>query len=336
MKITSDIDDEIWDEFICKHAHGNIFQSTAMHHVYENTQNYTPTKLCAIDDNGEILGILLGVTIGELRGILGWGALGDFSRRSIIQGGPLTVENSPDIASKLLGEFDKKTQTKSLYTQIWNLHDTKKISFQQYEYEDHLNFLIDLNCSEEDGWKRIHKSRRKNINRATKNGVIIEEIDSLDKLPIFYKLLEETYSNVNVPLADMSLFESAYNNLVPKNMARFFLAKHNDNYIGCRAILTFNGIVHDWYAGALNDALSLYPNDILVWHVLQWGINNNFGIFDFGGAGNPDKEYGPREFKRRFGGELVNHGRYNCIYSPTKMKITDVGLKMYKYLNRFL
>jgi lipid II:glycine glycyltransferase (peptidoglycan interpeptide bridge formation enzyme) len=43
--------------------------------------------------------------------------------------------------------------------------------------------------------------------------------------------------------------------------------------------------------------LNLYPNDYLVWQVLIYGINNGYQIFDFGGAGKPEVNYGPREFK---------------------------------------
>ncbi|MBZ4647028.1 MAG: FemAB-related protein system-associated [Clostridia bacterium] len=330
IRITSDITDEMWDNYVSSHDYGNIFQTTSMYHVYENTQNYTPIKLCAIDNNDKIVGVLLGVVIGELRGILGLGFVGSFSRRSIIQGGPLVSNGSLKISPKLLLEFDNIAHQKSLYTQVWNMFDTKDISLENYQFDEHLNFLIDLNCTEEEIWSRIHKSRRKNINRSNKSGVTIEEIDDINQLPVFYNLLEETYKNVSVPLADISLFESAYKELVPKKMARFILAKHEGKYIGCRAILTFKETIHDWYAGASNDALSLYPNDILVWNILQWGVNNNFKIFDFGGAGHPEQEYGPREFKRRFGGDLVNHGRYTHVHSPTKMKITDIGFKVYQ------
>ena len=101
-------------------------------------------------------------------------------------------------------------------------------------------------------------------------------------------------------------------------MAKFFLAKHKDTYIGARVVLTYNNVIHDWYAGSLNNASSLYPNDYLVWYILKWGVENNYKLFDFGGAGKPDVEYGPREFKRRFGGDLVNHGRHTYIHSPQK------------------
>ncbi|MDR7665082.1 GNAT family N-acetyltransferase [Methanosarcina sp. Z-7115] len=331
--VTIDINDEKWDEFVFNHPYGNIFQTTSIYDVYKATKNYTPIKICSIDEvTGEINGILLGVIINELNAILGSDFLGSFSTHSVVHSGPLVSDNSFGTLSKLIVEYDKVAENKSLYNEIWNLFDRGSSfnNLDNYIYEGHLNFLINLDQSEDELWREIHKARKKNINRATKGGVIVEEINNKKMIPIFYKLLKETYDNVKIPLADITLFESAFEQLVPKNMAKFFLARHEDQYIGARAVLTYKNFVHDWYAGASNNALSLYPNDFLVWHILKWGIENNYKVFDFGGAGKPDVEYGPREFKRRFGGELVNYGRYRLTYSPLKKKFTNFGFKIYQ------
>ncbi|AKB84291.1 lipid II:glycine glycyltransferase FemX [Methanococcoides methylutens] len=333
MHITSEITDQKWDEYVKSHPFGNIFQTTSMFNVYRNTKGYFPIKVCAVNEvTNEIDGVLLGVTIHEMTGLLGKGFLGKFSTRSIIQGGPLVSDNSIVTLSKMILEYDQKVQNNSLYNQIWNLNDNKKLlqNMKYYKYEGHLNFLIKLDQPEETLWLKIHKSKRKNINRMLKKGVIIEEIKNKKKIPVFYELLKETYSRVKVPLADITLFASAFDQLVPKNMARFFLAKYDDAYIGGRAILTYNDLIYDWYAAASNNALSMHPNECLVWHILKWGMDNNYKLFDFGGAGKPGMQYGPREFKREFGGDMVNYGRYTHIYSPLKMKFTDIGLKLYQ------
>ena len=130
----------------------------------------------------------------------------------------------------------------------------------------------------------------------------------------------------------MTLFEAAFDTLYPLGMVKFLLAKYNGKYIGTRVILLFNETVYDWYAGASQKSLDLYPNDLLVWHVLRWGAENGYKQFDFGGAGKPEVEYGPREFKRRFGGSLVNYGRHVRVSSPFKMHITRTGFYFYRKL----
>jgi Uncharacterized protein involved in methicillin resistance len=331
--VTNNINDKKWDEFVFNHPHGNIFQTKSIYDVYKATKNYTPIRICSINKvTGDIEGVLLGVIINEINNVFGGDFLSSFSTHSVVHSGPLVLNNSSEILSKLIVKYDKTVKKKSLYNEIWNLCDRRSSldNLNNYIYEDHLNFLINLDNSEDELWRDIHKARKKNINRATKSGVIVEEVNNKNMIPIFYNLLEETYNNVKIPLADITLFESAFEQLVPKNMAKFFLAKRDEEYIGARAVLIYKDFVHDWYAGASNNSLSFYPNDLLVWHILKWSIENNYKVFDFGGAGKPDVEYGPREFKRRFGGKLVNYGRYRLTYSPLKMKVTNFGFKVYQ------
>ena len=259
-KIVTNIEDDEWDDFVFRHPLGNIHQTRAMYDIYAGTKNHNPLKFFAINEiTNEIEGVLSAVIIREMGGVLG-----DFSARSIIQGGPIVSDNSTSILSKLIAEYDKLAKKKCLYSEVRNVYDVTSFlqSLTNYKYEDHLNFWIHLNRSEDEIWKNIQKPRRKNINRATKKGVIIEKMEDKELMPTFYELLQQTYANIKIPLADITLFESAFDHLQPKNMVKFFLAKHDDIYIGARAILTYKNCIHDWYAGTSMEALSLYPNDL--------------------------------------------------------------------------
>jgi serine/alanine adding enzyme len=332
IEITDSPDTKQWSDFVHNHEHGSIFQTPEIAEVYKRTKNYEPLSLAAIDTkNDEILAVLQAVVIKEISGFLS-----TFSARSIIQGGPLFIEyeNGIEALKVLMEHYDKIAQKKALYTQIRTMWDTSNISdFLNgigYEYEERLNFLIDLDRPEEEIWRDIHKSRRKGINRAANKGVVIEEMRDRKLMHIFYGIVEETYKNARVPLADISLTESAFDILVPKNLATFYLAKYENMYVSARTVLNYKGLIYDWYAGASSAYLSLYINEALVWHILKEGANNGYHIFNFGGAGNPNEEYGVREFKRRFGGKMVSFGRYEKIYSPVKMRIAEKGFEMYK------
>jgi serine/alanine adding enzyme len=332
IEITDSPDLKQWREFIENHPYGNIFQTPEMAEVYKRTKNYEPVALAAVDTNrNEILGILLTVRIKEISGVLG-----ALSTRSVIHGGPLVVhgEKGIEATQALIAQHDTLVRNAVMYTLIRNLHDTTTLASTLtnvgYTYEEHLNFLINLNRSEEEIWHYIHKSRRKGINRAAQKGVIIKEMIDKKWLQTFYDIVKETYKGVQIPLVDLSLFESVFDILVPKNMAKFFLAEFEGTFIGGRLITVYKNDIFDWYAGALIDYLPLYVNEAIVWHILKVGATNGFKIFDFGGAGSPDEEYGVREFKRRFGGTMVNFGRYKKIYAPTKMKIAEKGFNIYK------
>ena len=331
IEINDSPDTKQWSEFVYNHPHGNIFQTPEMAEVYKRTKNYEPITLAAIDEGtNEMVGVLLAVVIKEKS------VLGSFSARSVIHGGPLFINDKKgrEAAKRLLEYYNKISPKKPLYTLVRNMYDTSEVSsiFNSvgYKYEDHLNYLIDLNLSISELWSRLYKSRRNGINRAKRRGVIIDEVVDEDAIPVMYELLKETYRDAKIPFADMSLLQSIFDVLKQKDMAKFFIANWEDTGIGIIVIVIYKDTIFDWYAGAPRRYSHLCPNDILAWHAIEWGSKNGYRIFDFGGAGNPKEEYGVREFKKQFGGELVNFGRYMKTHSPVKMKIAEKGFEIYR------
>jgi serine/alanine adding enzyme len=333
LKVTEFINKNDWSKFVSNRPHGNIYQTPEMAEVYKRTENYEPISLAVVDEKtDEILAILLAVVIREMRGILG-----SFSARSVIEGGPSFVEGEEGLnaVSLLMEEYNKIAKRKcALYSEIRNTYDTSHFHplFEElgYNFEDHLNFLIDLNKPEEEIWKQIHSSMRKNIKRAQRNGVIIEEMEDKSYIETFYDFLKDVYHDTKVPLMDISLFEAIYDILVPKGMAKFYLAKHNGEYIGGRSTLFYKKIVYAHRVGVPRKYKILYSNALLNYQIMLWGSENGYHTFDFGGAGKPDKEYGVREFKRQFGGKSVNFGRYKKTHSPLRMKIAEKGFEVYR------
>lgn len=177
IEITDSLDPKIWDKFVYKHPHGNIFQTASMANVYRQAKNYVPFSLAAIDpDDGEVLAILQASIISEMSGVAG-----SFTGRGVIMGGPLVKEGEmgPEALSLLLKEYDSSVKSKVVYSQMRNIRDTSDIKetilSYGYEYDQHLDFLIDLDRDEAEIWSDISKSRRKGVNRAEKSGIIIKK-----------------------------------------------------------------------------------------------------------------------------------------------------------------
>ncbi|MDD3245957.1 MAG: peptidoglycan bridge formation glycyltransferase FemA/FemB family protein [Methanosarcina sp.] len=332
IEITESIDLEKWENFVSNHPEGNIFQTCAMADVYRSTKNYEPISLAAIEpESGVILAVLQAVIIRDAPGFVG-----SISSRSIINNGPLFVEGKKGLEAleMLLNYYEKFLHNRAIYTQIRNLWDTENskntLDSLGYQYEPHLNYLIDLNRPAENIWGDIHKPRRKGINRAEKVGIKVRKIETRDEIKDCYKVIEETYKNVRLPLADISLLESAFDKLSSSGLIDFYLATLEGEVVGSRVVLKYKGMVHDWYAGSKQEIN--YVNEAVVWHMLSEYAGKE-KVFDFGGAGHPDKPYGVREFKKRFGGEEVNYGRYEKIHDRGKKELLNLGFKAYKKLN---
>ena len=332
IEIRDSIDREKWDDFVFKHPKGNIYQSSCMADVYSSTKNYEPISLAAVEsENDEIVAVLQAVIVRDAAGLIG-----AISSRSIINGGPLFIEDKKgfEAVTQLLNYYEQLLHNRAIYTQVRNIWDMESsrntLETLGYQYEPHLNYLIDLDRPSEDMWKDIHKPRRKGINRAEKIGIEIQKIESKNEIKDCYRLIEETYKNVRLPLADISLLESAYDKLFDAGFIDFYLAVLDGEVVGSRVVLKYKGMVHDWYAGSKQDIN--YVNEAVVWHMLCEYAEKEKS-FDFGGAGHPDKPYGVREFKKRFGGEEVNYGRYEKVHDRGKKEILNIGFKAYKKLN---
>ncbi|MCP5048325.1 MAG: GNAT family N-acetyltransferase, partial [bacterium] len=183
-----------------------------------------------------------------------------------------------------------------------------------FAYEEHLDILMDLTQTQEELSSKMHKERRHNVRRAVNKGTEFKELILPEEIETGLNLLTETYKRVKLPLAHPTLFNAAYIILYPKQMVRYFGAVNNGKLIGMRIVLTYKDLVYDWYAGASHQDRNKYPNDFLPWKIILWGKEQGFHTFDFGGAGKPGVPYGVRDYKLKFGGELVNYGRFLNVH----------------------
>lgn len=302
-----------WSSFVQTHERGNIFQSPEMYEVYQKTKNNTPLIIYIKKDNG-IKGILLANILKESSGLIG-----NLSARSIILGGPLVENNDIELLNLILIKYKKEIQNKAIYTQFRNLwtyseSETNIFIKNGFSFEGHLDIIHDLTISSERQFAEIHPGRRKNIRRAEKSEVTFELIKSIEEYRKSYMFIKSTYQKINLPVPNISFFENAYYIFYDKGMLNGYVAKYKDKIIGVRYALCYNKVIYDWYAGCSEDDLNKYPNDFLPWKIMEWGTMNGFRKFIFGGAGKPGKPYGVRDFKLKFGGTLVNYGRFSYIH----------------------
>jgi lipid II:glycine glycyltransferase (peptidoglycan interpeptide bridge formation enzyme) len=323
---------EDYDKFVDMNPQASIFQTSDMAEVYNRTKGYKPSMVVAInEETDEILASVLAVNITEKKGFLQ-----SFTNHSTIRGNPVlkSGKEGTEAAIALMSNFNKEFGLDSLYTRVYLTHKTPELenvfARSHYKFESWLNFLINLQKPKDLILASMKVDKRRAIRKAEKNGLIVQDIIDKNELQDFYTLLTGTYNEARLPLKDISLFEAIFDVLVKKGMARFIMAKKGNDYIAGRLVLTYKGSIYDWYACASKEHLSLYPNEFLIWDILKWGSENGFHTFDFGGAGTPDEKYGVRDFKERFGGRLVDYGRFTKIHHPQLYKVSKNLLDIYR------
>jgi serine/alanine adding enzyme len=326
------IDRMQWEKFVYDHPQGNVFQTPQMYAAYYAAKNYQPI-IVACYEKDSLVGILLAVIQKEYKGFLG-----KLSARSIIWGGPLIKNMDINILKIILNSYDNITKKKAIYSQFRNLTDLNmaKPVFANagYQYEEHLNILVDLKMSEEELWKSIHSKRRNEIRRADKEKTDFSVHQDESALKNGYKILNEVYKFAKLPIPDISLFQNLLSQSTKDFGLKIFAANNQNRMIGVMFVLIYKNRIYDWYAGSYRETLDKYPNDLIPWEVMKWGKANGVEILDFGGAGKPNIPYGVRDYKLKFGGELVNFGRYEKVHQSFKMSIAKSGFKIWQFLKK--
>ena len=193
-----------------------------------------------------------------------------------------------------------------------------------FEYKKHLNFHVDC-TDKEKMWERLSKSRQKQIRRAMRSGVEVVEPAEED-VKKWYAILQEMYrQKVKLPLLPMDFFLNAYRS----GNAKYLMVKYKGEVIGGLMFEMDEKSVYEWYVCGLDSAYERqYPSVVATYAGMEYANAHGRRCCDLMGAGEPGVPYGVRDFKERFGGQLVEHGRFVCVREPILYKIGVLAVKM--------
>jgi serine/alanine adding enzyme len=337
VNVVRRLDKGQWRDFVDRNPKGNIFHTPEMFQVFARAKGHQPTLWAVTDSgSGQVLALLLPVQITLMDGLLR-----RLTTRAVAYGSVLCAPGSEgeEALAMLLQAYRQEAKGDALFTELRNLSDLgglqSILNANGFVYKDHLDYLIDLDRPPEAVLQSIGRRTRKKIRRALRQGqVVIEEANQSEQVVLCYGLLKRTYAVAKVPLADRSLFEAAFDVLHPRGMIKFLLARVDDFYVAGSAELVYKDIIYGWYGGMDRTYSDYIPNELLLWHIFEWGTKNGYKVYDFGGAGKPDEEYGVRDFKAKFGGKLVCYGRNTLVHAPGMLTISKWGYQVYQKLRK--
>lgn len=334
LKIVRELPIDVWKSFVLNHPQGNIYHTPEMFEVWRQTKGFLPELWAAVD--GPIVKALfvsVHITLSNI-------PIKALATRAVIFGGVICEAGVEGLTAlrELLRNYQQRSRRISVFTEIRNVYElgesASMLESMEFKYEGHLNYLVNLDRPMEEIVNSIHSRARKHIRQAIKKGKVrVEEVTDPEKISICYELLLSTFNKAHVPLSDISLFQGAFDQLVRLGMARYTLAYVNDEPVAVSICLLYKKYIIFWYAGSIKKFSSESPNEILILDSLEWGNKNGYHIYDFGGAGKPDEEYGVRDFKSKFGGDLVSFGRNVWTARPVLLGFSKAA---YSILRAFL
>lgn len=324
----TDINIKIWDDFVYNHPNGNFFQTRHFFKLHDNNANSKPIGYAVIENK-----IVLGVIIGVILKNYIW-PVNNFTKRTIIMGGPLIKDNKQEIFEFLMNKFYMHEEKNSIYIQFRNLWqvDEKIFNYKKFgfKYEEHLNLIHDLTEDKNLLYKKISKSKKGNIHKSLNKGTIVKEITDITEYKEGVNLILSTYKRIGLPCPDESFFVNAFRLFNNAGYIKCFGVIADNQLIAMRVEICYKNKIYDWYTGHKSGFKNRYPNDLLPYYIIFWGHENKYEFFDFGGAGKPGVPYGVREHKLKFGGQLVSYGRYEIVNKKFYWFILKMGYNLFK------
>ena len=313
-----EIDKSEWAKLVTLSPSASYFQTPACYEFYESLSFLKPFVFAVAEDE-VITGLICGYIIGDGNLIKKF-----FSRRAIIPGGLLLHPEISDKAlSQLLETAQSKLSSKSIFIEIRNYSDYSKykalIESNGFTYQPHLNFHVQ-SPDVESALKQLNTTKRRDVKLSRKEGADWIDTKNMDDLKDYYKILNDLYkTRIKTPLFPYEFFEK----LILNDQGKLLAVKYQNKVIGGSICVTLPHVaVFEWFVCGLDGQVkNVFPSTLATWAGIEFAALNGFKRFDMMGAGKPDEGYGVREFKSKFGGELVEHGRFLCICQPTLYKL---------------
>lgn len=319
----SDIDPAAWQSLVEQSPYATWFQTSEAYAFYASLPDELTPFTVGVDEDGQLMGVVVGYTTRETNPIKQL-----FTCRSIVIGGPLLDESISDNAVTALLCAVKRVTRSSIYVETRNFHDYSRWRhiFEQcgFAYQPHLNIQVACTATHTMSEQRIRQ-----VKKAMKNRVEIVEPQSEQEIREWYRILKQLYRHkVRTPLWSEAFFLQFYRNGVGK----YLLVKYEGKVIGGMMCPVFAGkAIYEWYVCGLDEEYKeQYPSVMATYAAIEYAKQHGLPIFDFMGAGVPDKPYGVRDFKMEFTGEVVEYGRYLCIRNTLLYKIGKWGVRMLK------
>lgn len=301
----------------------NVFHSVSFFRVLEQTPGYTPAMLVAFDGDRPV-GNMLYIE----RKI--WFIAGYFRKCVIFDCGEYfdTDIKHELIFDEFLSYFTSRNKTKYVVIEFRNLSESLfgYRFFRQNRYFPirRLRVINSIHHATIDKW--MSSSRKKQIQQALRNGVVMGTVENETQLNEFFRMLKNYYSSkVFKYLPGIDFFKAIQNiQDKKKEIGKIFTVSYNNRIIGGACCLFSEDMAYLLFSGGMRKSYpTLYPGVMAVWNAMLYSREKGYSHFEFIDAGLPFKKYSYRDFILRFGGKQLGTRRWYRLKWPWLNRIME-------------
>ncbi len=159
--------------------------------------------------------------------------------------------------------------------------------------------VLDLSLGSDALFKKFSATRRTDIRKAIKGGVIVDIAASKADVAAFYEIYRGWVVRKGLPIQTWEQIDKAISLTANR---RLFLARHQGKVVAGIIVRFAPGGVMEYAANSsLKESLDLHPNDLLNWRAIEWACAQGLRIYSLGAT---------HLFLRKFGGPIAPNYRY--------------------------
>jgi len=195
--------------------------------------------------------------------------------------------------------------------------------------------LVDLTGNEDTILEAMKSKTRYNVRLAARRGVTVH-LGSVDDLPPFYQLYNETSQRDGFLIRPYAYYQDAWGRFLEAGRARLFLAEHEGEMLAGLILFVFGKTAWYMYGASSDQKRELMPNHLLQWEAMRWARAQGCTVYDMWGAPDvldeSDPLWGVYRFKAGFGGQFTRRiGAYD--YPARQLLYWAYTVLMPRYLD---
>jgi len=285
-----------WDKIIRENFDPDIFHSSEWAQVLKETYNFRPVYFVASENRQPVALIPLSEVVSLVTGKRGVSLpFSDYCN---------FLSNSDEYLKSMMEQIKAYGQQ-----QNWKYVEFRSLCYVEEARPSEIFFThdLDLTRSSSELWSGLKDSCRRNIKKATREGVKIEIGKSWRDLEQFYRLQVMTRKRHGLPPQPLKFFKSLYENIISNDLGIIASAHYHQKIIASSVYFNFNHKALFKYGASDEHFHQLRPNNLIMWEAINWHRQHDCQLLNLGrtesnnpGLLNYKRQWGPKEFGLKY------------------------------------
>ncbi len=286
VRPATDADAPRWNEFVDAADGAEIYHRYEWRHLLEGVFGHRCHYLLAEKDDGTIAGVLPASEISRILFGRFFVSIPYFNYCGVL------AASAPARAALIDAMCD--TASRAGATSV-ELRHRGELALDMPSRSEKVAMQLGLPDSSDALWKQFPSKLRAQIRRPQKAGAGCAN-GRHELLDDFYAVFARNMRDLGTPVFPKAMF-SRILDLFPE-AARIFVVYLDDRPTAGSLTLGYRGVLEVPVASSLREFNREAVNMLLYWSMLEYGIQNEYTIFDFGRS---TRDSGPHRFKKQWG-----------------------------------